>query len=173
MKELLKPDIYQRNIYNINYKKVKKSGIKCIAFDLDNTITEPHSYEITKEAKNLIKELQKDFIVVMISNSLPHRVKKICKKLDIPHYYFAAKPMKRRYKEIIRDYNLKPKEILGIGDQLFTDVLGAKRLGIKVALVKPMCNSEFFITRFNRQLEKLVFRKLAKKYNIKEGEYYE
>ena len=173
MRTLLKPDIYQENIHQINYKKLKKDGIKCLAFDLDNTITEPHSYEIDKKTKDLIKKLQKDFTVVMISNSLPHRVKKISKILDIPHYYFAAKPMKRRYKEIIKDYNFKPEEILGIGDQLFTDVLGAKRNNFKVALVKPICNKEFFLTRFNRQLEKLVFKKLKKKYNIKEGEYFE
>ena len=59
MKELLKPDIYQENIYNINYKKLKKDGIKCLAFDLDNTITEPHSYEINKNTIKLIKDLQK------------------------------------------------------------------------------------------------------------------
>ena len=172
MKELLKPDIYQENIYNINYKKLKKDGIKCLAFDLDNTITEPHSYEINKNTIKLIKDLQKDFQVVMLSNSLPHRVKKLSKILDIPHYYFAIKPSKRRYKELLRDYGYKPEEILAVGDQLFTDVLGAKRNGMHVALVKPICTKEFFLTRFNRHLEKLVFKKLNKKYKIKEGEYF-
>ncbi len=173
MSYLLKPDIYQENIYKINYDKVKKEGIKCLAFDLDNTITEPHSFNLDKKLIKLIKDLKKDFIVVMISNSFRYRVKDISDRLSIPYYHFAMKPIKRRYKQLLKDYNLQNEEILAIGDQLFTDVLGAKRNKMKVALVKPICEEEFFLTRFNRKIEKIAFRKLNKKHNIKEGEYFE
>ena len=44
MLELFKPDIYQKSILDINYKTLKEKGIKCIVFDLDNTLVESHKY---------------------------------------------------------------------------------------------------------------------------------
>lgn len=45
-----------------------------------------------------------------------------------------------------------------IGDQFFTDVIGAKRLKLFVILVRPMKEKEFFVTRINRIFEKKILK---------------
>ena len=173
MLELFKPDIYQKNILDINYKKIKNMGVKCIAFDLDNTLVGPSSITIAKDKIKLIKELKKDFKVVIISNSLKSRVKKIGEQLKIEYYAFSIKPIQRNYRKMKSDLKLKDKEILTVGDQLLTDVLGAKRAKFLSALVTPMNKKEFFISKFNRIIEHFIFKRLKKKYNITKGEYFE
>ncbi len=173
MLELFKPDIYQKSILDINYKALKKRGIKCIAFDLDNTLVGPSSINLNKDKFKLIENLKKDFKIVILSNSLKSRVKKISKVLKVDYYAFSIKPTQRNYKKIKKELKFKEKEVLTIGDQLLTDVLGAKRAGFYSALIKPMNKKEFFLSKFNRLIEHRLFKKLSKKYNINEGEYFE
>ena len=52
------PDIYKKNIFDINYKKLKDKGIKCLIFDLDNTLTKIDSLEVDKKTLELITKLK-------------------------------------------------------------------------------------------------------------------
>ena len=169
MLELFKPDIYQKSILDINYKALKEKGIKCIVFDLDNTLVESHKSTLKKEAIKLITNLKKDYKIVILSNSLPYRVKKIANELDVDYYPFSLKPTQRNYKKLKRKINIDSNQIIFIGDQMMTDVLGARRAKAHAALVKPMGNKEFIITRLNRLIEKSIYKKLK----MKKGEYYE
>ena len=66
MEEYL-PDIYQKSIYTIDYSKLLARGIKCILFDLDNTIVAPFSNETPQKAKDLITGLkQKGFKIILL-----------------------------------------------------------------------------------------------------------
>ena len=58
------PDIYKKDIFDINYKKLKDEGIKCLIFDLDNTLVKIDSLDIDNKTKELIEKLKKDFIVI-------------------------------------------------------------------------------------------------------------
>ena len=53
------PDIYQKNIETINYKKLKDRGIKCLLFDLDNTLVPYHVKQPTKKLRDFFKTLKK------------------------------------------------------------------------------------------------------------------
>ena len=86
------PDIYKRNIFDINYKKLKDEGIKCLIFDLDNTLAKIDSADIDNKTKELIERLKKEFIILIVSNSPKKRVKVFLDILDIDGYYFALKP---------------------------------------------------------------------------------
>ena len=69
MEEYL-PDIYQKSIYTIDYTKLLSRGIKCLLFDLDNTIVPPFSNELSKKAKELFIGLkQKGFKIILFTNS--------------------------------------------------------------------------------------------------------
>ena len=63
------PDVYQKSIYTINYKKLKKNGIKCLLFDLDNTIAPYKVNEPDVKVKELFARLEEDFKVIIVSNS--------------------------------------------------------------------------------------------------------
>ena len=58
MIELYKPDMYKKDIYSIDYKKLKTYGIKCILFDLDNTLVPYYKNKPTRKVKDLIEKLK-------------------------------------------------------------------------------------------------------------------
>ena len=64
--DLLIPDIYQKSIYSINYKKLKKNGIKCLLFDLDNTLVTYKETVPDSKLKELFAHLEEDFKVIII-----------------------------------------------------------------------------------------------------------
>ena len=64
---MCKADMYQKDIFSINYKKLKEMGIKVLVFDLDNTIIEKKKNVVDDKVKKLFKRLKKDFKVIIIS----------------------------------------------------------------------------------------------------------
>ena len=170
---LFYPKMYRKNIHEIDYKKLKKLGIKCLIFDLDNTIALIDQHEISDDAKKLLNDLKKDFRVVIISNNVTSHVKKYANYLNCDFVANALKPLSKGYKIISKKYNLKPNEMCMIGDQLITDILGGNSFKMYTVLVDPMAKKDLKITSFNRFLEKLIFGFYSKKQIMKKGEYYE
>ena len=166
------PDIYQKSIYTIDYKKLKKNGIKCLLFDLDNTIA-PYKVEPDQKVKELFASLEKDFKVIIISNSNKNRLRPFKEKLNVDVAFSSKKPFKTKYKKILELYNFKIDEVACIGDQLLTDILGANRMGFTSILVNRIAKYETIFTRFNRFFEKFILKSLAKKRILVSGEYFD
>lgn len=167
------PKMYQRRVENINYLKLKDMGIKCLVFDLDNTIALIDQDLISKDTKELLTNLKKEFIIVIISNNVESRVKKYADSLECDYVYKACKPFSRGFKKIAKKYNLKSQEIAVIGDQLITDILGANLFKACPVLVDPLAKKDLKISYFNRLLEKHIFKKYKRKNIMNKGEYYE
>ena len=167
------PDIYQKSIYTIDYKKLKKNGIKCLLFDLDNTIAPYKVTEPDVKVKELFARLEEDFKVIIISNSPKNRIRPFKEKLNVDCAYSSKKPFKTKYKKILELYNFKIDEVACIGDQILTDILGANRMGFTSILVNRVAKYETIFTRFNRFFEKFILKKLAKKNLLVMGEYYD
>lgn len=162
------PKIYQKDIFSINYQKLKKQGIKLLIFDLDNTIGSIKEIIIKKEVKDFLESLQKDFIVVVASNSKEKRVGKFLKNSNLAYYSFSLKPTLKVLRKIKKEYQINYHEIAIIGDQIMTDIFMGNRLELTTILVDPILNLDFKVTSFNRKLEKIIM----KKYNIVRGKYY-
>lgn len=167
------PNMYQKSIHNINYKKLKKIGIKCLVFDLDNTIALIDQHMITDETKNLLINLKNDFQVVIISNNITKRVKTYANYLDCDFVANATKPLSKGYKKIKKKYNLKNKEMCMIGDQIVTDIYGGNRFGMFTILVDPLGKKDLKITSLNRFIENKILNNYEKKDIMKKGVYYE
>ena len=167
------PDMYQKSIYDIDYKKLKKKGIKCLLFDLDNTLVPVNVDSPTKKVKELFSVLEKDFKIIIISNSGKKRLIPFKEGLNVDVAASSHKPFKKKYLKIMEIYKLKYHEIAAIGDQLLTDINGANRVGITSILINPIGDYEKFCTKINRFLEGFIYRKLRKKGILKKGEYYE
>lgn len=168
------PDSYYKNIYSINYDKLKSLNIKTILFDFDNTIIEKEKTKCTNKHKELFAKLKKDFKIVIISNtSNEKKIKSFADKCNIDYISFALKPLKRGFNKALKKYNLKKDQMCMVGDQLLTDILGAKRFNIKAVLVDCIDNNELKITKFNRLIEKNIIKVLYKKYKFKRGNYYD
>ena len=160
-----------KDIYSIDYNKLYSIGIKIILFDLDNTISRYKDADPSDEAINLINELKKiGFNVYILSNNKAERIEKTVKKLGILGFSRAKKPLKSGYKKIIKKLHEKElikstDEVLTIGDQVLTDVLGSNRMKIRSILVTPMHRgSEKWYTKVNRRTESMIINKMKKKH---------
>lgn len=173
MLDLFIPDVYAQSIYTINYKKLKKNGIKCLLFDLDNTIASYKTKEPDQKVKELIARLEEDFKVIIISNSNKNRLRPFKEKLNIDVAFSSKKPLKGKYKKILSLYKFRIDEVACIGDQLLTDILGANRMGFTSILVNRVAKYEMFFTRVNRFFERFILKKLAKKNILVSGVYYD
>lgn len=169
---IFKPTMYKKNIFDIDYDKLKEMGIKCLVFDLDNTLGLIEHKKCPRNAKKLIKSLQKDFLILISSNNTRDRIEPYLKELGIGGVAFSMKPSTRGLRKIKRDYNLKKKEMVMIGDQIVTDVLSGKRFRIMTILVDPLGEKDLKITGLNRKVEAKIIKRYEKRGIFERGKYY-
>lgn len=168
------PDMYQQSIYTIDYKKLANRGIKCILFDLDNTLVPSNVRDINPKLKELIDDLKElGFKVIIFSNSHGRRVKVFKEKLDVDAYWLVFKPRAKKFNLVLDSNKYKQTEVAIIGDQLFTDIVGGNRVGITTILINPMSKRECVFTKFNRMKEYLIMKRLRNKNLFVKGRYYE
>ncbi len=171
MTNLYKPKMYYQDIFSINYPLLKQKNIKCLLFDLDNTIADCKTDLPKEEIISLFKDLKKQgFTIYIISNAFKKRVHNFGTILDIKYYYLSLKPLKITFKRIINENHLKINEIAMIGDEIFTDIKGANKIGILSILVDRLSKNDYFLTKISRLRENNLFKKTNL---IKRGEYYE
>ena len=157
-------DCYE-SIYTIDYEKLLKDNKKVIIFDLDNTIMPYHISKPTPKIREFMQSLiEMGFEVIMMSNNHKKRIKTIGKALGIHYIYSAKKPLKVGYYKVFKKYkDYSPDEFICVGDQIITDVFGARRVGIDCILVKPiLMENEHWYTKINRMNERRIIRKFRK-----------
>lgn len=168
------PDIYQKSIYTINYEKLIDRGIKCLLFDLDNTIAPIGVKTPSKKTKDLFDNLkQMGFKIIIFSNSGSKRLEPFKEELNVDVNPNSMKPLKRSFIKIMDKYDFKDSEVAIIGDQFLTDVVGGNKAGITTILVNPIGLKDFFFTKINRIREKRIMNKLGKNLLFIKGRYYD
>lgn len=168
------PDIYIKSIYYIDYEKLKERGIKCILFDLDNTVAPLSLKKPNKKIKDLFIKLKTmGFKIIIFSNSGKTRLKPFKDELEVDCAFSCKKPMRNKFDLILKEYKFSVSEVVIVGDNLITDVLGGNKVGITTILVNPISAKEKMTTRICRIYEKLIIKKLSKKELFYRGKYYE
>lgn len=171
MKKLV-PDMYYKSIYDINYSKLKSNKVKYLFFDVDNTVLPYTENEPNKKAQELFNKLKKDgFKCFLFSNSSSKRIDNIKEILKIDAYTSSMKPLSKNYKKVLKKY--KKEECIFIGDQLMTDVLGAKKNNFNIILVDSIDKIVPITTKFWMCIEFFVLKKLKKQKLFEKGKYYE
>ena len=174
MIELFKPDMYVKDVYSIDYNKLKSYGIKCILFDLDNTLVPSFKKKPTRKLKDFIESVKEHgFKVIIFSNSNKKRLTPFKNVLEVDCSYSSRKPFQKKFKKVLKEYKYSQSEVAMVGDQIVTDIYGGNKMGIFTILVKPINNKELIFTKFNRILENKIIKKLEKRKIFKRGEYYE
>lgn len=174
MLELFKPDMYVKDIYAIDYNKLKSYGIKCILFDLDNTLVPYHKKKPSRKIKDFIEKLKDmGFKVIIFSNSNKKRLTPFKNLLEVDCSASSKKPLQGKFKKVLSEYKYSQSEVAMIGDQIITDIYGGNNMGIFTILVKPISDREILPTRINRVFENCIIKKLEKRNIFKRGNYYD
>ncbi len=174
MIEKYKPDMYKKSIFDIDYKKLKNTGIKCLLLDLDNTLVPFYVKTPSKKIKDMVERIkEKGFKVIIFSNSPKSRLRPFKDKLEVDCAYSCKKPFTVKFKKILKQYKYNESEVAIIGDQLVADILGGNNAGIYTILIDPLQKKEFIFTKFNRFLEKIILKKLSNKKMFNKGQYYD
>ena len=164
---LLKPHIKLDRITEITPDALKKRNIKALILDVDNTLSTHHGTKIVEGFEEWKKKMSDSGIKLMVlSNSLKHRIEPFSKKIKLPFISSGLKPLPMGFLRAVKKLGVKRKNAAIVGDQIFTDVLGGNISGVKTILLTPIKPEKQLRFRFKRKLEKLIF----KLHNIKKTE---
>lgn len=162
--KMLLPDLYVKSIHEIDLDALKERGIRGIITDLDNTLIEWDRPDATPELLDWLKKVEAENMkLVVVSNNNEQRVSRFAEPLGIPYIHKARKPFHKAFKLAQEMMTLDTSQVVVIGDQLFTDVLGGNRLGFYTILVVPVAETDGFFTRFNRRMERFAFHLMRKR----------
>jgi HAD superfamily phosphatase (TIGR01668 family) len=170
------PNYVYKTIYDIDFDTLYASGKRIILSDLDNTIAGYDELEASEKCIEWNKILKEQgFKIYLVSNNNDTRIKKFSIKFYIDGYLSKArKPFTKRLEKFLKENNIKKEEVISIGDQIVTDIVGFNSLGVDTILVKTINQKkQKWYTKINRSREKRILRKIKKvdcvKYNqIKE-----
>jgi len=158
--------------YTIDFYKLYEEGYRGLLFDIDNTLVE-HGADASQRAKDLFVTLKQiGFKVCLISNNQEARVNRFNHVIQANYIYDAHKPSRKNYIEATKIMNTRIDNTAFIGDQLFTDVYGANRVGMMTYLVKPIGSKEEIQIVLKRYLERIVlyfYRRSLRKNRISRG----
>lgn len=158
------PNEHVDSIFEIRPEDLKERGIKGIITDLDNTLVAWDVPEATPEILQWFKVMDEHGIKVTItSNNKQDRVRVFSQPLDTSFIYSARKPLSYAFKKAQKQMEMNKEEIVVIGDQLLTDVLGGNFAGFHTILVVPIVETDGFFTRFNRKIERRILKWMRKK----------
>ena len=150
------PDTEADSAYEIDYKALYEKGYRGIIFDIDNTLV-PHGAPADERTVELFKRLHgMGFQTMLLSNNKEPRVKMFNDSVGSKYIYKAGKPGNGGYLRAMEEMGTTKENTVFVGDQLFTDVWGAKRLGLSNYLVKPIHPKEEIQIVLKRYLEKIV-----------------
>lgn len=158
------PDHVYQKVTDIDPEELRSRGIRLLLADLDNTLTRYHQENPDPEIMVWRKRLQNAGIeLFLLSNSRrPHRVGHYEQVLEIPVLGHANKPSRKGYRAAMERMGYTLSETAMVGDQIFTDILGAKRSGVLALLVEPMELSGNF-GRYLRYAAETPFRAAGKR----------
>ena len=163
----LYPKYYCDRITDIKVGFLKENIIKGLILDVDNTLLDTDKKMVDGLIEWHENIVANGFKTLIVSNSnKKEKLDNVSKKLDIEYISFAKKPFKGGFKKALKKLELAPENVAAVGDQIFTDVIGANRCKIFSILVEPINEQDLWITKWKRPIEKKIVDKYLR---TKEG----
>ena len=155
------PDYVFDSIYDITPEVLTAHGVRGVLVDLDGTMAS-HKAALPPDTLHTFVDRLKDagIAVLVFSNNHPERVGKFCEPLGVGYISHAGKPFSRGFHKAANRLGLSMREIAVIGDQIFTDLLGARLSGMRAVLLEPVELESGKLLQWKRRREK----RLRKRY---------
>ncbi|MEB3300041.1 MAG: YqeG family HAD IIIA-type phosphatase [Candidatus Sericytochromatia bacterium] len=136
---LFVPDGFADALAEVSAAWLEARGVRGILLDLDDTLVPADGQGLDPAAAAWVRAFQEKGAVAIVSNnSRLERVAGIAQLLDVPYVHLALKPLPAGLRRGVRLLGLSPREVAVLGDQIFTDVLGGRWLGLHTVLVSPL-----------------------------------
>ena len=161
----LLPKIIVPQLTDVSEELLRSRGIKLLMLDFDNTIVPYTTSTPTEEMRKWLEKMAASEIqLCVVSNSHKDRVKIFCGKYGIPCITHANKPFSKGIKECLAKFHLRPQDCALVGDQIFTDTMGANAVGVTSILVKAIDNHNIWLKL--RHVAEMPFILMARKRRI-------
>ncbi len=158
-----KPDAQFNKVTDISPQFFIDNNLTGVILDIDNTLIGLDGKRL-EGVNEWIKSLQESNIKLCIASNSKNKTKvsKFADEFNIPFFILSCKPLKRGLKKSLKELDMKPENVAEIGDQLFTDVWGAKRMKMFSILTKPFTPEKHSISKFKRKIEQRRLDKINK-----------
>ena len=157
---MLKPDLQVADITELTPELIRRLGADAVMVDLDDTIVPSGGDHMAPRVRDWSAALQAGGVKLMIlSNGTRERVEHWAAELGIPGLHMSGKPLRAAFRRGLALLDSEPSSTVMAGDQLFTDVLGARLMGVRSVLVSPLSPGKLPHTRLLRRLERLILRR--------------
>lgn len=154
---MLNPTYYLTSVRSLDFDELKSRGIDTLLVDLDNTLLPRDSGEVPDELRAWAATvLEAGFKVSLVSNNWHERVHAVASELGFNLVAKAVKPLPFAFLIAMRRMGAKRRHCAVIGDQVFTDVLGGRLLGMVTVLVVPLSETDLPHTLLLRRVERLL-----------------
>ncbi len=158
-KRFFRPAASYPSLAAIDWRQIAARGYRLLLLDIDNTLMAHGRHEKTETADRELERMRRAGLeIVLLSNAREERARAVGASLDTAIVGNAMKPSARGILRALEEYRQPPKRTLAIGDQVFTDLLAARRAGVPFVLVDPISPQEPFYIRLKRLAERLVGR---------------
>ena len=162
----LLPTMLTDSVTDLTPELLRKKGIRLLLLDFDNTIIPYTANTPTADMEIWLRcMIRMGAQLCVVSNSHKERPKKFCRKYGIPCITHANKPSPKGIREALELFGAVPEECAMVGDQVFTDTLGANRAGVRSVLVRSIHNHNFWLKA--RHVLEVPFIFCARKRRIK------
>jgi putative phosphatase len=154
-----RPTKWATRITQIDPRELRARGIRGAIVDLDNTLVGFRTLVPLEEDAAWVRQAKEAGVrVAVLTNNGTPWASQVAQGLDVPCIPRARKPLPHGFRRALAVLELRADEAVVIGDQLFTDVLGAKLAGLEVILVDPLVRFDPWNTRPLRWLERIIMR---------------
>lgn len=160
---LFTPTAFFRRVTYITPEYLREHGIQALILDVDNTLTAHGSQELPSEVDDWLQQMRREgFRLVIASNNMPKRVAPFAKHIGLEYRAFCCKPSPLGLLRAHRVLGVPHSAVALVGDQIFTDALGANLYGIPILLVQPMQQDTKPTIHLKRMLEKPILARYDK-----------
>lgn len=154
---MLSPDYYYRGVHDIDLEALRERGIDTLLVDLDNTLLPRDTSEVPEALRTWASDAASaGFRVCLVSNNWHERVHGVAEELDVELVAKALKPLPFAFLRALRLVGSVRSRAAVVGDQMFTDVLGGRWLGMVTVLVTPLSESDLPHTLMLRRIERML-----------------
>ena len=167
---LLKPTVALDKVTDITPELLHDMKIDAILLDVDNTLAPPSDKTPYEGVQQWIDEIKAaGFSVVICSNNFNKRIRPFSDSVGLDCVAMSLKPFPFGFNRAKKKLCEKPKSVVVIGDQIYTDILGANAAGMKSILLNPQSAEKSLSIRVRRKMEKKIRRNLK---ILERGEKY-